>query len=141
MIENAIDERCGKVDSDLLSRVTFSSGNMLKALPAAQSSRDIYLFIAIFHCMSDAQADHILINLRSAFWTHRPTIAIIETIAEAQHVDLTVASFDMQMLIGTRGRERTETEWGALLKRNGYEIREIVLLRTFARLLVVCKCS
>jgi C-methyltransferase len=43
----------------------------------------------------------------------------------------------MQMLIGTRGRERTEGEWRALFEQNGYALRETVSLRTFARLLVI----
>jgi hypothetical protein len=58
-------------------------------------------------------------------------------IAETPHIDPTVASFDMQMLIGTRGRERTEGEWRALFEQNGYALRETVSLRTFARLLVI----
>ncbi|MGD9171657.1 MAG: hypothetical protein PVI97_16650 [Candidatus Thiodiazotropha sp.] len=58
-------------------------------------------------------------------------------ILETPHIDPTVASFDMQMLIGTRGRERTEGEWRALFEQNGYALRETVSLRTFARLLVI----
>ena len=59
--------------------------------------------------------------------------------AEARHIDPTVANFDMQMLVGTRGRERTEAEWRALLERGGFALQQIVSLRTFARLLVVAR--
>lgn len=48
-----------------------------------------------------------------------------------------MASFDMQMLIGTQGRERTEAQWRALLERSGFVLQETVSLRTFAPLLVV----
>ncbi|MGD9000109.1 MAG: methyltransferase [Granulosicoccaceae bacterium] len=139
VIENAAAGWRGKVDAELLSRVTFSGGDMLESIPPAHSERDIYLFIAIFHGMDDAQAEKVLANLRTACGPHRPAIAIIDCVAEAQHIDPTVASFDMQMLIGTRGRERTEAEWRALLKRGGFALQEIVALRTFARLLVVSK--
>ncbi len=112
----------------------------MEAVPTAQSERDIYLFIAIFHGIADAQAEKILTNLRKACASHHPTIAIIDCVAEQQHIDPTVAGFDMQMLIGTRGRERTEAEWRTLLEQGGFSLQEIVSLRTFARLLVVNVC-
>lgn len=137
VVENAADEWRDKVDAELLERVTFSGGDMLKTIPSARSERDIYLFIAIFHGMGDAQVDKVLANLRAACRPHRPTIAIIDCLAEAQGIDPSVASFDMQMLIGTHGRERTEAEWRTLLERGGFTLQEIVSLRSFARLLVV----
>jgi hypothetical protein len=137
VVESASEYWRDKVDAVLLARVTFSGGDMLETIPAALSDRDIYLFIAIFHGMGDAQADNILANLHAACGSHRPTIAIIDCVAEAQHIDPNIASFDMQMLIGTRGRERTESEWRALLERRDFSLQEIVSLRAFARLLVV----
>lgn len=140
VIENAAADWRDKIDEDLLARVTFSGGDMLEAIPSAHSEGDIYLFIAIFHGMNDAQAEKILTNLRTACGPHYPTIAIIDCVAEAQRIDPTVASFDMQMLIGTCGRERTEAEWRTLLERGGFALHEIVSLRTFTRLLVVNVC-
>lgn len=138
--ENAAAEWRDKVDAELLARATFTGGDMLETIPPAESECDIYLFIAIFHGMDDAQAEKILKNLRTACGPHRPTIAIIDCVVEAQHIDPIVASIDMQMLIGTRGRERTEAEWHALLERGSFALQEIVSLRTFARLLVVNVC-
>lgn len=43
----------------------------------------------------------------------------------------------MQMLINTRGRERTLEEWQALLGRSGFAVEEVVDVRTFAKFLVV----
>lgn len=140
VIENAAVDWRGKIDAELLERVSFRGGDMLEAIPDAHSERDIYLFIAIFHGMDDTRSEKILINLRTACDPYHPTIAIIDCVAETQRIDPTVASFDMQMLIGTRGRERTEAEWRALLERNGFVLQEIVLLRTFARLLIVNSC-
>ena len=65
------------------------------------------------------------------------TVAIIDTVAGVQNIDPAIASFDMQMLIGTRGRERTESEWRGMLQSSGFRLREIVDLQTFASLLVV----
>lgn len=137
VIKNAVEDWRDKIETELLARVTFRGGDMLKSIPAAHSDLDIYLFIAIFHGMGDAQADDILANLRTACGSHHPTIAIIDCVAEAQRIDTNVANFDMQMLVGTRGRERTEAEWRVLLERSNFTLQEIVSLRTFARLLVI----
>jgi hypothetical protein len=126
-----------KEQKDILSRITFSGGDMIKSIPKANSERDLYLFMAIFHGMDDAQATLVLRNLRTACGSHRPTIAIADMVAETENINPTIASFDMQMLIGTRGRERTEKEWRALLKKSGFALQEIVSLRTFAKMLVV----
>jgi hypothetical protein len=136
VIEKAADYWRGKED-ELLARVSFCGGDMLDSVPDAQSSRDIYLFIAIFHALSDSQAAQVLGNLRRACGSHRPIVAIIDTVAEEQNIDPSVASFDMQMLIGSRGRERTESEWRRMLVNGGFKLQEMVNLRTFARLLVV----
>lgn len=140
VIENAAADWRGKIDEELLERVSFSGGDMMETIPAAHSERDLYLFIAIFHGMDDTQAGKVLNNLHTACVPYRPTIAIIDCVAETQGIDPTVASFDMQMLIGSRGRERTEAEWRALLEQNGFALQKIISLRTFARLLIVKDC-
>ncbi|MEW8624903.1 MAG: methyltransferase [Candidatus Thiodiazotropha sp.] len=137
VIENAVADWRDKIDSELLDRLSFTGGDMLKAVPPARSESDIYLFVAVFHAMDDVQAEKILTNLSKACGAYRPTIAIIDCVAEDQNINPTVASLDMQMLIGTNGRERTETEWRRLFDRHDFALQEIVLLRTFAKLLVI----
>lgn len=127
----------GRIEPGTLQRLQFCGGDMLESLPAAESNRDLYLFVAIFHGMSDSYAGKVLANLRSACGQYRPTIVIADTVAQDQNIDPTIAAFDMQMLIGTRGRERTLTEWVALLQRHQFTLREVVDVRTFAKLLVV----
>lgn len=53
------------------------------------------------------------------------------------HTDLTGASLDMQMFMGTLGRERTLAEWNALFDRSGFVLEEIVGLRSFVNILVL----
>lgn len=136
VIEKAVDYWRGK-DHEALARMSFRGGDMLDSVPDARSSGDIYLFIAIFHAMSDSQAEQVLGNVQTACGSHRPTIAIIDTVAEERNIDPSIASFDMQMLMGTRGRERTEREWRNMLAGSGFRLQEIVDLQTFAKLLVV----
>jgi len=51
--------------------------------------------------------------------------------------DLSSASFDMQMFMGTRGRERTLQEWQRLFSDSGLKLEEIVALRSFGKLLML----
>lgn len=125
----------------LLERMTFIGGDMSVAIPASVSARDIYLFIAIFHGMSDAQAITVLKNLRRELLKTGARAAIVDAVAAEPGIDPTIASFDMQMLIGTKGRERTLQEWHTLLHEAGLAIDEIVDVRTFAKFIVISPLS
>jgi hypothetical protein len=122
--------------ADLLPRVDFASGDLLKEIPAAHSERDIFLCMALFHALGDEDARCVLTNLRQAIGSSGATLLIVDTVADEVGIDPNVAAFDMQMLIGTRGRERTLTEWQHLLDADGFSILEVVAVRTFARFIV-----
>jgi len=122
--------------AELLPRVEFVPGDALAMVPPAHSAKDIYLCMALFHGMGDEDAARVLANLRQAIGDTAATLLIVDTVAEEVGIDPNVAAFDMQMLIGTRGRERTHNEWQALLAAGGFTIREVVAVRTFARFIV-----
>ena len=42
----------------------------------------------------------------------------------------------MQMLVGTKGHERTYNEWERLLKTTGFEIMQVMNVRTFAKFII-----
>lgn len=67
---------------------------------------------------------------------YQATILFGDAVAEEIHINPTVAAFDMQMLIGTKGRERTPSEWQRLLKNAGFEIVELMNVRTFAKFII-----
>ncbi|MEJ2141671.1 MAG: methyltransferase [Gammaproteobacteria bacterium] len=126
----------GKVADKLLARIDFMSGDMFESLPAAISDNDLYVFFAIFHSLSDAESGIVLKNLRSALMDKQPYILIADTVAEEIKTSPTTAFFDMQMLIGTSGRERTLSEWQQLLAASGFKIAEVINVRTFAKFIV-----
>jgi hypothetical protein len=125
-----------KIAADTLARITFEGGNLFESLPAAQSDKDLFVFFAIFHGLSDEQCTKILSNLKSAIGHYQTTILFADAVAEEIHINPTVAAFDMQMLIGTKGRERTPSEWQCLLKSAGFEVVEIMNVRTFANFVI-----
>ncbi len=91
-----------------VDRLRFEAGDVLASVPAAQGPRDAHLLSAVRHGFDDGTA-----------------------------ADLAGASFDMQMFMGTRGRERTLAQWRALFERGGVELEEVVGLRSFGSLLVL----
>jgi hypothetical protein len=139
IIENAKAYWQGKVPDAVLARIEFQPGNMLNSLPPAVSKKDLYLFFAIFHGMNDEESGKVLANLKAAMGTTKAGVLIVDTVAEEKKINPTVSAFDMQMLIGTRGRERTLSEWKHLLEESGFEIVEVVDVRTFAKFIFARK--
>lgn len=130
----------GKIADTLLSRVRFEAGDMFDAVPPAISDNDLYLFFAVFHGLSDADGRLVLDKLRIAFGDKRPTVLIADAVVAEMSLDAAIASFDMQMLIGTEGRERTLPEWQSLLASGGFELVEVIEVRTFVKFLVARRC-
>lgn len=136
IIESAKTHWIGKIAPDVLARIDFQPGDMFESLPVAESDNDLYVFFAIFHGLSDEECTQVLKNLKSAVGTKMPYILFGDVVAEEMHIDTTVAAFDMQMLIGTTGRERTSSEWKRLLDGGGFKIMEIMNVRTFAKFII-----
>lgn len=128
----------GKTDAALLARLAFQRGDVLEAVPVADSARDIYLLSAVLHGFDDDTCVRALRNLVAAAAPAGARIAIMEVVMAESGVDRSSASFDLQMFMGTRGRERTLREWKALFARSGAALEETVSLRAFGKILVIC---
>ena len=136
VIEAARDYWRGKVPDEVLTRLEFEPGDMFEAVPPAVSDRDLYLLIAVVHGLSDSECSTVLQRLRSAAGDKRPYVLFGDTVAAEANIDATVASFDMQMLVNTRGRERTRSEWKGLLEDNGFVLVDVIDVRTFAKFIL-----
>ncbi len=119
-----------------VERLAFQASNLLEAVPAARNSRDIYLLCAVLHGFDDDNAAIAFGNLARASGSTGAPIALLEMVLPEVRAGLTEASFDMQMFMGSRGRERTLAEWQTLLVRSGLVLDEVVRLRSFGNLLV-----
>jgi hypothetical protein len=127
----------GHGEQALLGRMHFQVGDAMNAIPAATSNGDIYLLSAVLHGFDDGGAAQVLQNVAAAIGTTAARVALLELVVPAANTDLTTASFDMQMFMGTRGRERTLAEWQRLFARSGLSLEEVVSLRSFGKLLVL----
>ena len=137
IIEGAADYWREQGEQTLLERMEFVGGDMFEAIPPAKSDSDIYILVAVLHGLGDEEVQKLLDKLKLAFGNKQPTLLVVDTVAAETNIDPAVAAFDMQMLIGTKGRERTLNEWRALFEGACLHIEEVVEVRSFASFIVV----
>lgn len=137
VIEQARHHWQGREDPALVSRLHFQAGDILEDIPRAKTEKEIYLLCAVLHGFDDDTCVQVLSNLATASGDSGALIALMEMVVPDWKCDAISASFDMQMLMGTRGRERTLEEWQALFGRSGLRLQEQVDLRSFGKILVL----
>lgn len=122
---------------EALARLTFQEGDLLGSIPSASNDRDIYLLSAVLHGFDDAACVDVLRNVARAIAGSQARVAVMEMVLPELHADIAGAAFDMQMFMGTRGRERTLEEWTALFARSGLALQEQVGLQSIGAILVL----
>lgn len=124
-------------ETDGLERLRFQAGDLLESIPPARDARDVYLLSAVLHGFDDAACVTVLRNLAAACAGSGARIALLEMVLPEMRADLAGAAFDMQMFMGTRGRERTLAEWRVLFGRSGLALEQVVGLRSLGSILVL----
>lgn len=110
------------VDTPPATRLQLAPGSFFTdALPAA----DAYLLMDLLHDWDDAQAERILRAVRRAAQAGARVLLIETLVAEAPgpHFGKTL---DIIMLAVTGGRERTQTQHGALLAAAGFRLTRVL---------------
>lgn len=123
--------------TDGVERLHFQAGNLLASIPSALSEKDIYLLSAVLHSFEDNTCIAILRNLANACGQTGARVALLEMVLQEVSADLTGTSFDMQMFMGARGRERTLNEWTTLFDLAGMALEEVVGLQSIGNILVL----
>lgn len=118
-------------------RLHFQPGDLLASIPAARDEKDIYLVCAVLHGFDDDTCVAVLRNLVHAVADTGARIALLEMVLPKRGADLASVSFDMQMFMGSRGRERTLTAWQSLFGRSGLLLEEVVGLQSLGNILVL----
>ena len=78
-------------------------------MPSATSNRDIYLLSAVLHGFNDDACIKMLRNVSQAASPKGASVVVMEMVLADFSADLAGTSFDMQMFMGTEGRERTRS--------------------------------
>jgi len=123
--------------TDGVERLHFQAGDLFGALPTANGPQDIYLLSAVLHGFGDEECIRALGRLREAIGSSGARVAVLEMIVPDSKADLASASFDMQMFVGSRGRERTLAEWKTVVRGAGMALEEVVNLRSLGSILLL----
>jgi hypothetical protein len=108
--------------NDLTDRCRVLAGDFFQSVPGA----DCYLLANVLHDWDDTRSINILRNCRQAMLS-AGRVLIVERLIPADGSDpLPTLLSDINMLVFTGGRERTNAEYGALLQAAALQLTRIV---------------
>ena len=103
-------------------RVELAAGDFFESVP---SSADAYLMKHIIHDWDDERSIKILQNIGAAM-NKNGKVLITEMVIPEGNEPSPSKILDLQMLIGTGGKERTKDEYKKLLEASGFKLTRIV---------------
>ena len=112
----AVLDRAGVSD-----RVSIEPGSFFERVP---TGADAYVMRHILHDWLDAEALEILRRCRAAMQPDA-RLLLIECVVGPPNEDAQSKFLDLVMLVSAGGRERTESEWRALLAEGGFRLCEV----------------
>ena len=111
----------------LAERCEFVAGNFFETVSPAGA--DAYIVKSVLHDWDDARAVAILRAIRAAMG-ERSRLLVVEPIVPdrpgSSPYDALIAASDLNMLIATGGKERTESEFRTLLDAAGLPVARII---------------
>jgi len=113
-------------DAGLADRCEVVAGDFFEAVPAGA---DAYIVKGVIHDWDDARSAVILRNCRRAMSPHGKLLLVEGVLPDritASPMSFIAAGSDVNMLVNAGGRERTETEFRALLDAAGFRLTRIV---------------
>jgi O-methyltransferase domain/Dimerisation domain len=101
-------------------RITFVSGSFFEQVPEG----DAYILSKILHDWDDERAAAILRTVRAAA-PDEARLLVLDSVVPPGNDPAGVKWLDLLMLVLQDGRERTESDWRALLEGAGFRVDEI----------------
>ena len=108
-------------EAGLAERVRCQSGDFFTGVPAGA---DAYVLAQILHDWDDEQAGMILQGVRAAMPDHGRLLVLEQAVPEDGRPH-PAKLLDLHMLVLLGGRERTESDWHALLGKAGFAVTAI----------------
>jgi O-methyltransferase domain/Dimerisation domain len=103
-------------------RGSYVAGDFFTSVP---QGADAYLLSGVIHDWDDDRAIRILGNCRRAM-TRNSRVLLVDMVVPDNSVNCFSKLLDLNMLVMTEGRERTETEFRTVLDASGYTLTKIV---------------
>jgi O-methyltransferase/methyltransferase family protein len=107
-------------------RCETSSGDFFRSVP---EGGDAYVMKWIIHDWDDEKSTAILKNIHRAMNKQGKLLLIEMVVLEGNQPDLS-KFLDLNMMVMTGGRERTEAEFKSLLAASGFELRRVIRTRS-----------
>jgi hypothetical protein len=104
------------------ARCQVVAGDIFKSVPAGG---DLYLMKWIIHDWDNERSVAILKNCRAAMEAHGKLI-LVEAVLPPGNQHSMSKFFDLNMLVMTGGRERSESEYKALFQASGFRLTRII---------------
>jgi hypothetical protein len=101
-------------------RITFVSGSFFEQVPEG----DAYVLSKILHDWDDERAAAVLRRVRAAA-PDEARLLVLDSVVPPGNDQAGVKWLDLLMLVLQRGRERTESDWRALLDGAGFRVEQI----------------
>jgi predicted O-methyltransferase YrrM len=112
-------------------RLEVIGGSFFDAVPAGG---DAYMLKSVIHDWDDDRAVAILANCRRAMTTSG-TLLLIERVIPSGNEPSVAKWMDVNMLVATGGRERTEAEYRSLYASAGFELTRITATAAYMSLI------
>ena len=109
--------------ADIRERCTVVGGSFFEAIP---SGGDAYVLKSIIHDWDDESAHAILRTVRRAMETSGTLLLMDWVLPEDRALNLGEAIADLNMLVLLEGKERTASEFAALLDATGFRLERVV---------------
>lgn len=109
-------------ETPLRARVTAVGGDFFESVPGGA---DLYTMKFIIHDWDDQRCIRILRNIRAQV-PSAGRLLIFDTVIPEGNEPHFGKFFDLNMLVMTGGRERTEKEFAALLREGGFHLARVV---------------
>jgi hypothetical protein len=109
-------------DRSVLARAEFVGGNFFRAVPGGA---EIYTIKSILHDWNDADCEKILVNVRRAM-PAASRVLIVEDLVCGPNLPCLAKQRDVNMLVRTGGRNRTEQEYRDVLTRARFRTTRVI---------------
>jgi hypothetical protein len=120
-LKHVIAGACTKLDPNISQRCRFVSGDIFKAVPRGG---DLYILKSVLHDWSDDRARAILGTCCRAM-AGKGKLLVLEEIICRPNDPCEAKLSDINMLVRTGGRNRTEKEYRNLLATGGFKMTAV----------------
>jgi hypothetical protein len=121
-LPSVVEAANASFDRSAIARVEFVGGNFFTAVP---NGAELYLMKSILHDWNDDDCQRILVNVRRAT-AATSRLLIAEDLVCGPNQPCPAKQRDINMLVRTGGRNRTEQEYRDVLARGGFRTTRVI---------------